>query len=222
MGYIYVSEKYDKFINGKWAKSWCDKEPLVGETKRICHKSLSGGRWDRMQHRCNPKHTFQIKHPTYIGASVAFRDYQSFVEWSRSEVGYDLCDDNGRSWCLDKDILAEEVKEYSEDTCIFIPNKVNCFLTSSDATRGQLPLGVSFNSHKGCLESWCSHYGSNKYLGAFKDSMLAHREWQKAKIILGLQLAEEFSFHKKLKEGLIKKISKIESDFNQYRETLKV
>ena len=36
-------------------------------------------------------------------------------------------------------------KIYSPDTCIFVPNRINCAFTKSNASRGKYPIGVSFD-----------------------------------------------------------------------------
>ena len=51
--------------------------------------------------------------------------------------------------CLDKDIIAPGSKLYSPETCSFVLQSTNNFVIASDATRGELPLGVDLLKRTG-------------------------------------------------------------------------
>lgn len=181
--------------------------------------SLSGERWRGIEKRCKVGSYEQKKHPNYIGTQNKFEGFQEFVEWSRKEVGYQELEVNGNSWCIDKDILGDGSKIYSSETCLFIPNRVNVFLTLRTRFRGEYPLGVTWKKANNKFESQLT-YNGRQYLGLFVDPMDAHREWQKAKIRAGREIAEEFKFsHKKLYNGLNRWCDGIQSDYDNHRET---
>ena len=100
--------------------------------------------WQDMLRRCyNSK--FVQKNPTYkdCHASENFKYYPYFKEWCNQQIGFDQA-----GWHLDKDILIKGCKIYSEDTCCFVPQEINCALPNSKSVRGTLPSGVIYNNTK--------------------------------------------------------------------------
>lgn len=75
----------------------------------------------------------------------AWHNFQSFAKWCDSQKGFNLLDENGKLFALDKD-LGGGVKVYSPETCCFIPPEINSFLTNRFSRRGNLPVGVSLQS----------------------------------------------------------------------------
>lgn len=203
-------------IDGKWVPSKLfTHSPLNYE---IIH-SLSGQRWNGIEKRCKIGGHEQRKHPNYIGSQNKFRDFQEFVEWSQGEVGYQMFEENGNAWCLDKDILGNRSKVYSPETCMFIPNRVNVFLTLRTRFRGEYPLGVTWKVKNNKFESQITYNGNN-YLGLFSDPMEAHRAWQLAKIRAGCELAQQYKdSHPKLYRGLNAWCDMVQGDYDNYRET---
>lgn len=140
--------KHDKYdLNGKWLKSWC----INDQDFYNCYHSLSGSRWRDMLKRCDPESHVVKKNPSYLGVTCNFRDFQEFVEWSRSEYGYDFeypFNSTARMWHLEKDLLAKGNKIYSPDTCLFVPLDVNQLLVTHKNKRGDFPIGVSLQNGK--------------------------------------------------------------------------
>lgn len=56
-----------------------------------------------------------------------FHNYQDFAAWCNAQVGF-----GNKGWHLEKDILSQDVKIYSPDTCVFVPPEVNYFLVGKD------------------------------------------------------------------------------------------
>lgn len=81
--------------------------------------------WRAMQQRGNPSYWETHKHYTNTSISDGFRSWDLFYEWAIIQVGYGCFDDKGKPFELDKDLLGEDSKVYSEDTCCFIPRELN-------------------------------------------------------------------------------------------------
>lgn len=183
--------------------------------------SLSGQRWAGIEKRCLVGGDEQRKHPNYIGCVNNFESFPYFVEWSRGEVGYQEFEVNGNAWCLDKDILGNNSKIYSPETCIFVPNRVNVFLTARGASRGDSPIGVSWKKKNKKYQAQITVPGKKGYLGLFDDPFEGHRAWQEAKVAAAREIAREYNWHKRLSDGLHIWADQIQEDYDNYRETIK-
>ena len=88
--------------------------------------------WKNMLERCYSKKFLERK-PSYTGTSVC-REWlyaSEFKKWMEQQ------DWHGK--CLDKDIIVPGSKLYSPETCAFVLNATNSFVTASDASRGGVP-----------------------------------------------------------------------------------
>lgn len=141
-------------------------------------------RWYGMLYRCYSDKSLKIA-PTYKECTVC-------EEW--------LTFSNFRSWMiaqdwqvnqLDKDILFQGNKVYSPETCVFIDQRVNKFLTDSLSTRGACLLGCSWHSDYKKVQAKCSNpfNGKEDYLGLFDTEFEAHLAWKKRKYIHSCGLA---------------------------------
>lgn len=125
--------------------------------------------WKAMLARCYSNNTKE-KRPTYNGVTCCneWLLFTTFARWFKQNyiAGYQL----------DKDILVKDNKVYSPQTCVFVPPEINNFIVLSGSTRGILPLGVSMDgtSFRASIKS--------KSICNVKDSLTAHRLWQKAKL----------------------------------------
>jgi len=149
--------------------------------------------WLDMLKRCTEK--FQSKYPTYAGTTCSenFKSYTFFYEWCNKQKGFNLKDDNGKTWQLDKDLLVKGNKSYSEDTCIFIPQRVNLLLTKSNSIRGDNPIGVYRNSKRKMFTAKCKEgNGFSVYLGNFATAFDAFLCYKLHKEALIRQVAEQY------------------------------
>lgn len=153
--------------------------------------------WFSLLYRCSVD--YPTKYPTYIGVTCSdnFKHYTFFYEWCHKQIGFKNVDENGRSWHLDKDILVKGNKIYSEDTCCFVPQRINALFTKSSASRGENPVGVTLKKSNNKFVANCNN-GSGKYahLGCFQTQ------------------EEAFLAYKTFKEALIKEVA------NEYKEQL--
>lgn len=78
--------------------------------------------WRAMLSRCY--NTKDIRYRWYGGCGVTvceeWKNFQNFCTWYKNN--------HVKSWVLDKDILDNGSKKYSEDTCCFIPPKLSYFM----------------------------------------------------------------------------------------------
>ena len=153
--------------------------------------------WVDMLLRCTPK--FWGNRPTYAGTTCSenFKSYTFFYEWCQEQVGFGRKDEKGKSWQLDKDLLIKSNKVYSEDTCVFIPQRINKLLTKSNSARGEYPIGVSLKKSSNKYVANCRGLGGKYlHLGLFTD------------------VTEAFLAYKTFKESFIKGVA------NKYKEIL--
>ena len=130
--------------------------------------------WRHMLARCySPK--VQLKCPTYIGCSVSkeWLTFSNFRKWMVTQ--------NSQGMQLDKDILINGNKVYSQNTCCFVSHHVNHLLNERLAARGKYLIGVYWNKSNNAFASQVSIFGRAKHLGSFKTQIDAHIAWRKAK-----------------------------------------
>lgn len=218
---IRIQEKFDKKDSlGKWLRSWND---TISKGVYHTHFTLSGSRWVELLKRCNPNSKNNQRFPRYNDCTNEFRDFQEFVEWSRNEVGYLLTNPVGgmdQMWHLEKDILVQGNKAYSPQRCLFVPQEVNAIFTLSCKTRGEYPIGVSFNKKSSILEAYARTQNGREYLGRSQDAQYLHSLWQKAKIAHIRRLAGKYAFHKKLSDALNGRADDIQADVDNKRESV--
>lgn len=169
------------------------KYPALKEGKPTKEYDL----WKHMLHRCTEKNW--IKNPTYdnVSCSKNFKHYSFFYEWIHKQVGFGNKDEKGRCWNLDKDLLVKGNKIYSEDVCVFVPQRINNLLTKCNASRGEWPVGVNWHKSTKKFQSQCNKGGGKlQYLGLFATPK------------------EAFQAYKTFKESLIKEVA------NEYKEQL--
>lgn len=153
--------------------------------------------WRSMIERCREK--YWKKHPTYIGTTCSenFKSYTFFYEWCQEQKGFCNKEENGRSFALDKDILIKGNKTYSEDTCVFVPQRINNLLTKRKTDRGNHPIGTYW--HKSTRKYVCacsSGKDISRHLGLFNTP------------------EEAFQVYKAFKEALVKQVA------NEYKEQI--
>ena len=132
--------------------------------------------WKSMLQRCYSKKLLE-SYPSYIGTSVCseWLSASAFKKWMEQQ------DWHGKS--LDKDIIAPGSKLYSPETCAFVLEATNLFVTARDASRGDCPIGVSLFKHTGKYRAQCKNLftGKNENLGYFSTPEEAHEAWRKCK-----------------------------------------
>ena len=144
--------------------------------------------WRDMLTRCYSKN-FLESNPSYIGTSVCseWLSATAFKEWMEQQ--------DWRDKCLDKDIIVPRSKLYSPNTCAFVLTATNSFVTARDASRGDLPVGVSLCKPTGKYRAQCKNpfTGKKEHLGYYSTPEEAHEAWRKRKYDLAQRVAAKES-----------------------------
>jgi len=165
------------------------KYPTKNDNKPLKEYAL----WIRMLERCT-SNLWKIQ-PTYIDCDVSdnFKSYSFFYEWCQTQIGFKNKDENNRYWHLDKDLLIKGNKLYSEDTCVFVPQRLNSLLTSCNVTRGDTPIGVARQKRGLAFRARCSNSrGKDVCLGSFDSVESAFQTYKKFKEALIKEVANEY------------------------------
>ena len=157
--------------------------------------------WTSMLVRCYSKKYLE-SYPSYIGTSVCneWLSAATFKKWMEQQ--------NWEGKCLDKDIIAPGSRLYSPETCAFVLQATNLFVTASDASRGEYPVGVYLHKLTGKYQASCQNpfTGKNEYLGLFSTPEEAHEAWRKRKHELA-QLVAATEADPRIVEALKKRYS---------------
>lgn len=148
---------------GSWVRSYT----VSGDRSM----TRSGTTWLNMVMRCKEGGAEQARTPRYKGCTISpvFSDFQLFTDWHVTQVGYAK-----EGYQLDKDLLVQGNKVYSEDVCVLVPLSLNSFVLACNATRGELMQGVSWDESRGKFQSHISVAGRRKSLGRFSSEASAY------------------------------------------------
>lgn len=145
----------------------------IDNKKTKCYKH-----WMHMLERCYSD-AYKAKFPAYENCTVcdSWLNYQNFAKWYDDNY-YEV---QGEKMCLDKDILSNGEKIYSPETCVFVPNKLNNIYTKSNASRGTLPIGVTYHKQKHKYIARLSKFNKNVELGGYDTPQKAFNAYKQAK-----------------------------------------
>lgn len=160
----------------------------VGKYKSVVKKKMTKeyGVWRGMLRRCYSLESYS-KNPSYIGCSVDKRwyNFQVFARWF---------DDNYvEGFELDKDLLIDGNKLYSEDTCVFIPSCLNAFLSSKQSTNTSGYTGVSWHKRDRKWSVQINDIDTHKllHLGYFDDPVKASQIYKSARYGMVLRIIDK-------------------------------
>lgn len=138
--------------------------------------------WIGIMRRC-----YDINYPSYYvygGRGVIVCDewhnFQNFKNWYISNYRFDL-EDKGINLQLDKDLLSKNVKIYSPNTCIFLPNKINRFLANKQCNNKSGYTGVCWDKKSKKWRATINDFDTNKkkHLGFFVNIEDANEVYQR-------------------------------------------
>ena len=137
-------------------------------------------RWKGMLERCYSQ-TYRKKYPTYGACCVV----DSWLRFSNFKMWMEKQDWEGK--VLDKDLLVKDNKLYSQDTCIFITNELNLFIS----TKSKNKITGVFKKN-GKFSASCQNPFTTKrdYLGVFTTEDEAFTAWKTHKFKISLMFNE--------------------------------
>ena len=106
------------------------------------------------------------------------------------QIGFNRVDDKGDSFHLDKDLLSNESKIYSEHNCCFIPREINTAIIKSHVESKSPRTGVCF--YRGKFVSRVSKFNVCIKLGNFDTEQEAFLVYKEAKESYIKELAEKW------------------------------
>lgn len=195
--WIAYNKGYKEFKNGKIKCPYERRTYGVGYLGEGKYKTKVNNKatffyeeWKGMLRRCYSKE-FHKKEPSYIGCEVCeeWHNFQNFADWCQKNY-YKVDNDVMR---LDKDIYNKNNKEYSEDNCFFVPNRINLlFNKSKNNKKSDLPIGVFEHTYK----------NNTKY-------KVSCRTYEEGNVYLGLYdtIDKAFEVYKEFKENYIKQVA---------------
>ena len=169
-----------KLVNGFGIN---DYDGMISEVVDGKHKILTFyNTWSVMLQRCYCAKLHE-RCKTYVGCTV-HSDWHSL---SAFKCWFDQHYVAG--WVLDKDLLVKGNTVYSEDTCVFVPQEINKFLTERAACRGDTLIGVSPDG-----ERFRGRYrkGGKTFSKTFDDEISAHMFWKKNKCCVANELVIKY------------------------------
>lgn len=145
--------------------------------------------WKSMLHRCYDEKEFK-KFPTYSGCIVCdeWHNFQNFAKWFHENY-YRI---EGCKMEIDKDILVKGNKIYSPETCVFVPNFINYLFVKNDASRGNDPIGTSFDKDRNKYFSSINKYGKTVRLGRYDSASEAFKVYKIEKEKYIKELADKY------------------------------
>ena len=153
--------------------------------------------WLDMLRRCYSE-TYQNQHVKYKGCSVepGWFKFSSFKDWVLSNKEY------AENKQLDKDLLVKGNKLYSPETCTFISQEINKFLTVNQTKKSGLPVGVNKKSNR--FQAVCNNPFTKKleHLGYFSSAEEAHLAWKTKKQEIAKIYADQEN-NEEIKQALI-------------------
>jgi len=140
--------------------------------------------WVSLLERCYSEKN-RYKHKTYEGCHTCddWHNFQNFAAWYEKNY-YDVDD---RRMHIDKDILINNNKLYSPETCLIIPQRINMvFMKKNREVDPDLPQGI-----RRCVGGYMVSYNT-KYLGVHTELDKAIEVYNIEKRIHIKQIVEEY------------------------------
>lgn len=196
--YIARHRTYSNFKNGEIKCPYERRVHGEGYLGVGEHKAVSNGKktkvykaWNSMIERCYDKRV-HAKNPTYTDCEVCeeWKNFQNFAEWFEQNY-YEIEEEKT---CLDKDILIKGNKIYSPDTCVFVPQSINTLFVKCDATRGNLPIGVSYKKRINKYMAQCNLNGQIRFLGYYSNPEEAFQAYKRFKESVIQSKADEYLY----------------------------
>lgn len=140
--------------------------------------------WSSMLRRCYCDKCHK-EYPTYKECSVCdeWLTFSNFKNWMEKQ------DWQGKE--LDKDLLIQGNKVYSEDTCLFVCNKVNLLINNNKSQRGGYPQGVCWHKASSKVRAQCRVGNKKIHIGIFETAHEAYQAYKEFKYKVIKEVAEQ-------------------------------
>lgn len=121
---------------------------------------------------------FKRSNPSYFDVSVCdeWHDFQCFSEWFLLQANSVT-----PGFQLDKDLRVIGCREYSPESCSFVPSHINSLLNDCAENRGPYPQGVSFDEKRGLYRARIHMDGSSRCLGRYSSVVDAQAAYANTK-----------------------------------------
>lgn len=163
--------------------------------------------WRDMLSRCYSKRDI-VRHPTYADVNVCdeWLSFSKFKEWFDKNYPYNL-DKAGIKVQIDKDLLSNNDKIYSPDTCVFLPSRINKFISSENSNNKSGYTGVYWDKYKKKWRVRINEFdsGTYKHIGYFKDindANIAYISAKKHETLKAKKYLEELEYDKDIIDKL--------------------
>lgn len=105
-----------------------------------------------------------------------FLTFVNFAKWCDKQEGF-----RKKGYELDKDIIKKGNRVYTGEFCCFVPRYINTLILTSNAKRGELPLGVSEQRSGYTVKVSRPKIGEKRYVGFYKDYREAFLKYKEVK-----------------------------------------
>ncbi len=133
---------------------------------------------------------FLEKNPTYNDCLICdewkyFSNFRHWVLEIQPNKYWEVC-------MLDKDILSDEAKIYSPETCAYVLEKTNQFFKDSARIRGKYMVGVSRKTENSKFSAQCRNpFDRQQTVRSYHDTEVdAHMAWMSTKNMFAKELAK--------------------------------
>lgn len=106
--------------SSKWVNPTGYREPCG---KQVQYQEYAV--WRAMIQRTKPKYWLTHTHYTGTTCSDLFSSWDGYKGWYDNQFNSGFTDDEGKPFELDKDLLTNGSRHYSEYTCCFLPRAIN-------------------------------------------------------------------------------------------------
>jgi len=138
--------------------------------------------WKGIIRRCYSKEKVKFKCYTKVEVCEEWLLYSNFKKWYDENFPLKL-EQEGWEIQIDKDLLSGENKIYSPETCIFLPRKINGFLSNKQNSNTSGIIGVNYikknNSWIAQIRNFDNH--DRIYLGCYSNNKTAAKVYMEAR-----------------------------------------
>lgn len=140
-------------------------------------------KWCSMLDRCYSKNSKKYN-LSYLDCYVC----SAWLTFSRFKLWMIKQDWQGME--LDKDLLVQNNKVYSPETCLFLPKLVNNILARNRRVKNKRLLGANYNKINKRFYATCSINAKHNYIGCFVTELEAHEAYKEFKYKYIREMAE--------------------------------